>query len=607
MDYIIEIVIKVIVMSITVLITIFFPDYIGRVLTGEWKIEIADKWYEFLNYGMAELAIATILFSVMLMILCKSLYIYVDSRKKFVISIGLSMVIIYIGNKLFWMYLQEKCFGKDEVWNIGINYVEKYHSISQAQKFIFLITITFFIIGALLAKPYIFFNTLLKKEIVREIIPEREQIEIYIYEAIPIYILMAGVDFFVYHAGKVISQLYLLFMFMQVLRIAYLERKNYKKLLKYCLEVKKYKRENYEWITVNEDPKRNKSFFFNKVFLNKEYRIFLEKKKIVILPKKIYCQLFEDTNYISIYVYGESLLLKNTTKMQAYVNGMKSDQGEYHIAYCEYGGFMDDIEKDSCLVFDDFDRLLNQILQLKKYKSEKNQILSRLNIKTDINNCIINELVEFKKQLSIDMDLFSMFDSLLKYLEGLNYFYTLVLVSILNLDIKCMKEEIKNAGFGKWKAIRSKILKGVNEKDTNIAKFRGFLDGKVSEDIVEKYNEILLEVSNKEGEKRICSIDTLFEKLVRIRNYTRGHGVYTFEITTNLNLLLLEIMVYLTNYIIKSNFLEMNFENLRTNSWIISDEVRVYFMYSLNGSNFIYQSFAGDITLAIPDDFIDEV
>ena len=97
--------------------------------------------------------------------------------------------------------------------------------------------------------------------------------------------------------------------------------------------------------------------------------------------------------------------------------------------------------------------------------------------------------------------------------------------------------------------------------------------------IRDRYKSVYEEIygSKKKLENKTCSISFLLAEFSKIRNYTRGHGVYTFKITEGLNENVLYILLYLMNRLIESKLLGGNFDNLSMNGWVLYKGEDVYF------------------------------
>ena len=101
------------------------------------------------------------------------------------------------------------------------------------------------------------------------------------------------------------------------------------------------------------------------------------------------------------------------------------------------------------------------------------------------------------------------------------------------------------------------------------------------------------------------TLDLLFDKLRALRNYTRGHGVFTFEITREINLKLAEILVFLINRLIDSGLLNHSFQNLTELGWVIYAGETPWFLYCCDprSRECRFDSFGSGSSLILPEDY----
>ena len=116
--------------------------------------------------------------------------------------------------------------------------------------------------------------------------------------------------------------------------------------------------------------------------------------------------------------------------------------------------------------------------------------------------------------------------------------------------------------------------------------------------------DIKVQNSNKIDSK--INLSSSFKMMRDFRNDTRGHGVYTFEITEELNLSLIEIIQCWFYKLDKYGFLEENYNNLVQLGWILKYKKKTYYFYSYSkkANQLEYFCFLDGTVLCMPYDSI---
>lgn len=591
---------------------IFFPHYIRGAISGNWEIDIGEWWYEFIEYKQINLLVATLVLYLIIIIIWTTLNAKIRSKKGLVLETLSSLFIVFCVNKMYWTYLDNSCLQKTDWWSAGEGYIQIYGSLRNAQFFAFLIIVVFLVLSIVSVKFDFFIKDPLRREIVQKIVSKTINIDIVICFGLLIYLILPETDIFVYQSKmlNVVMCFWIIGMMLYLIYDLAIKISHYKKFLEYCLQAKKDYKGKDIWIVVNESNMNEESFFFYKIFINTEYQRALYESNIKILPKKIFELLFDCKAYVILDIYGNFFInaesVEYLDKVKAYSN--------YCMAYCPDKNVHDELGKYYDKVLDEIEDVLLQLLDSQNLIfSKKNQSTSRLFLGEnllDCENCIIRELNMFKENYYCNTNQFMIFDYSIKWMETINYFYSIILISLLNIDVEAMSDKIKNATFGIWKEIREKELrKGDKCENINIRKkFKTFIEkGINNEEVIEKYKSVYEEIygSKKNLENKTCSISFLLAEFSKIRNYTRGHGVYTFKITESLNENVLYILLYLMNRLIESKLLGGNFDNLSMNGWVLYKGEDVYFCYSKDEGEeeYEYCCFSLGETLRFPVDF----
>ena len=146
------------------------------------------------------------------------------------------------------------------------------------------------------------------------------------------------------------------------------------------------------------------------------------------------------------------------------------------------------------------------------------------------------EIVESRNYLRNQTDEFIVFDFLIKWLEIINYLFSLTIISKNEIEISTeIKKKIEAGDFDKW---RKMFWQWAGED----AEFNTRLNNcTLTDEIIGYMNDIFKIVTEREYKFQKHSIQELLNAANELRNYTRGHGVFSFEITQDMNRKLIEI------------------------------------------------------------------
>lgn len=183
------------------------------------------------------------------------------------------------------------------------------------------------------------------------------------------------------------------------------------------------------------------------------------------------------------------------------------------------------------------------------------------------------------------MNTFSLADLLIKYIESLNHCITLILFNIKNISVTEImknsktKNSLQEGSFGEWRALRKETLKCCENDMVNLllCTYRKVLGREVEPCIISEMNVLLREL--KMGEITNISVEELLGYMVIFRNYTRGHGVYTYDFNETLVFSLTRIAVYITN-ILGELWRLHPLERLEALGWLYRYEEDNYFLNS---------------------------
>ena len=219
---------------------------------------------------------------------------------------------------------------------------------------------------------------------------------------------------------------------------------------------------------------------------------------------------------------------------------------------------------------------------------------------------INKEQIELFKQYLIKQttNQFIMFDLSIKWMEIINYLFSITMLDVLEVNAReYIKESnrIDYADFKKWRDVfdseisKNKSFKLVNEYEINIEIFKIF-------------NSTWKLVTSRSYDFHSYTVQELLEACNYLRDYTRGHGVFTFEISQYINLNLLKILAALANSLIYFLRITDMKDNLESLGWVIYLGDIPYFLYSVGrrDSNVTYKSFRKGNSLSLPIDIYGE-
>lgn len=248
--------------------------------------------------------------------------------------------------------------------------------------------------------------------------------------------------------------------------------------------------------------------------------------------------------------------------------------------------------------------IINSVASI-NYKKEIEKKLENIKLnKINQYNCIIDEIVAFKNHIINLTDKDLIFDYLIKSFENVNYMFALTSISRRQVKISNdVIEKIQFATFGTWRNIIDEQI----EYDSELKAL--MLDLVSDASVFQTFNDIWHFVTSNNYEFEKYSLQKLLKAINELRNYTRGHGVFTLEISYEINQKLVEICVFLINHVTKYIKSANNMDNLSKLRWMISLKNINYYLYSSDKSNntLVYKAFQSSETLLIDIDNNEEI
>ena len=330
----------------------------------------------------------------------------------------------------------------------------------------------------------------------------------------------------------------------------------------------------------------------------------IKNKGVYLYPLELGCP---SDVFIKLDVYDEWMFLKQGKEKKEIIQTMTAKRGTFNIAYnLELDNYNKNLY-DAC--YDSIDKLKVDLLKYDEYMVFKNQVLDEME-QVDLGilnkvSCISEEIELFKQYLiKQTTNQFIMFDLSIKWMEIINYLFSITMLDVLEVNAREYINEsnrIDYADFKKWRDVfdseisKNKSFKLVNEYEINIEIFKIF-------------NSTWKLVTSRSYDFHSYTVQELLEACNYLRDYTRGHGVFTFEISQYINLNLLKILAALANSLIYFLRITDMKDNLESLGWVIYLGDIPYFLYSVGrrDSNVTYKSFRKGNSLSLPIDIYGE-
>lgn len=209
------------------------------------------------------------------------------------------------------------------------------------------------------------------------------------------------------------------------------------------------------------------------------------------------------------------------------------------------------------------------------------------------------EIIFFKEYLMRQKDVFYVFDYCIKWLEIVNYFFALSVISEKRVPVTpAAAKRIDSATFADWRAFRQELSRST-------AWEAQLLQPCEELEPFQCFQYVWTAMTSRAYQFQAYTLEELLEASNLLRDYTRGHGVFTFEISQELNLSVLGLLTYLLNAFLTLRMADGPYENLEALGWIVTRDGSNYFLYSYNKEfhEFIYNSFRYKNSILLPDRF----
>lgn len=582
----------------TFLILTFFMDYLDRLVAGEFSggLDIKDWWYELVNYHLIHYLIATSLLSGLLFFVYEMVNVYITNKIRIAFGILIGCLSMVVLNYCYWKYIQDNCYGLE--WStLEQSFTISYGSGKYACLFWSLYT-CFILSAGMVVKNMERFLHLRKKVAWHQIFCLSEDIFIeLIYIEMPYVVLISGNYFMVGSMGVTILPIFVFFVLVKIVGYFIVKIARFNVLNQYYESVEKDSEKTRHLVIFQESPYIKKSFIVEYLF-DKKVNKKTKTDDIWFYPNDLGCI---GEVFIKLDIYDEAMLMRKEVENEKIVKCMAEKRGIFNLAYNldDKGGYTKYYDS----VYESEEELLNALKRLDRYTDFKkfvNMKLEQIDLsKLTGETYISREIVEFRNYLRNQTDEFIVFDFLIKWLEIINYLFSLTIISKHEIQISTeIKKKIEYGDFDKWRKMLYQWADEDVEFDTRLNNCA------VTGDIIGYMKDIFRTITLREYEFQEDSIQELLDSSNELRNYTRGHGVFTFEITQDMNGKLIEIIVFLMNCLIKCQSLENSMDNLEKLGWVIHLGDIPYYLYSIDKQykEFKYESFQMSKSIALPLD-----
>jgi hypothetical protein len=573
-------------------------DNIDGLVVGSFSrnLDIKDWWCELKQDKRINYLIAIAILSGFHCLIYKATIYFTTSRKKFAIWMAFGCVSIFSFTILFWSYIQNHCC--DYEWStLELAFSISYGNDTSLIAFWVVYSDLMFFMGIIANRFDVLIHNKERKIIWHQVYSGTDIFGRMLYEAIPYCILLSGTYILVGYGGLKIKTLFIVFSIGVVLCFWGTKAKQHAELREYYLHIAKDSSKSEQLVVVQESQYIQKSFFIQYLYKTKTLKR-MEDKGVFFLP---YEMGLTPENFIKLDIYDEWMFIRSAAQKKQILSLMSATRGTFNLAFA-IDGLPDSIVGYDG-VFTKFENLLNEIERLERYLNYKKIISNELDnialTKLNKSNCISEEISGFKRCMEILTDDFLSFDYAIKWLEITNYLFGLVGISKSNLLFsEKMQKMLEYADFGKWRSIVDEI---VNEDSVLHAIIMTTEDERTAFYEFEKLWNI---VTSRQYKFDQYTVKELLDGVNKFRDYTRGHGVFTFEISQTMNIGLIKVLVFLINRLIDYLGSVENIGNLEKNGWIIYSKNVPYYLYSIDKkfSELKYESFQMGNSISLPLD-----
>lgn len=574
----------------------FIFDHMDSLTSGYMlRFDVRDWWYEQVNYHMLNFYVSTALLSGALYIAYKILDSIIRNIVSALISMFAGVMSLVSLNYIYWQYVWSNCF--DDEWSpleeaLIAGFGSKSGAITLCG-----VCITVLVIACLWINHVgVFVRHERKRVVCNQVFSNIGWYCGFLYFGIPYMILFGGTYFLVGFMWVQVVPIFLVISVAIIISYSILHLVRAVQLNAYYREIENDTEKRQHLVIFEESDFIRRSNIVSLLF-NKESNRWRKNSNVWLYPSEL---KLPSSVFIKLDLYDDFMFIRKNSTKEKIIKSMTTKSGIFNLAY--------NLEKSSAneevydAYFESLNKLTDSFAMYDSFLSFKHEVMCQLE-QIDLSvldraTCISEEIEEFKYYL-IDQttDQFIMFDMIIKWLEIANYFFALTAVSVSNKKFEMLEFEksIDHADFNKWRDVFDRVV--VSEK----------LNAKVNEyivdvDVFEAFNELWKILASRTYEFKAYSIQDLLEACNYLRDYTRGHGVFTFEISQEINLLLLKLLVAILKSLIMFQGKTSMKDNLEDLGWVLYSGDTPYFLYSIDKNNgeSIYESFRRGNSLSMP-------
>lgn len=608
---------------------VFTTEYSMGAVAGKWSFDVRDWLYELNANGALRIMVASLVFSGIVIIYFHFADFLIESLPSLFIGIIVSVVLAAVGSYYYLNYIVDNCFVEDILLTLEDNYQEFFGAIGAAQYWICAILCIIGCVRLIFLKSYLFIQMPVKKMALKHVLCKHESLDYQTVAVFPLFLIWPSVTTLVFKLR--LNSIWLFVILICVMNCYFLCSK-----IRKWINLSRYFTDslalnNKTIVFINGNDNFDEPIYYEKIFKNMAFMNVINTVDIIIIPGEIInVEEYNFMDYISVDIIGTNYCTNSSNSQYNLEKNNLQEKAVFHFALDlnHYLEEPDVAHYDS--VATNMDQLLSMIVEVKDllhFQEEKQLLLNTLEI-SNINtgNCIISELFSFEHYMRETINPFLVFDAAIKWCETINYLYSLILLQAIGITVDEARNnrsfDIHEATFGKWINFRYQVLSFKSKKlrgycqdietTTNYVEqyklmIQTTISDKILEDLIFIEKAIGIDSENIKQTSKGVTIDTLLRELNRIRDYTRGHGVFTFEINDEINIAILQILVVLINNLLHFDVMPVDQTAMEHLGWVLYYEETPYFCYSYSEDRkhnqfgeYLYNSFGKGNSISIP-------
>lgn len=562
-----------------------------------------NLWYEFIEYKSVNFVIATVLFSGFTRLIWQ-----ISLACKKTIPVFFAVLVtcgcaLLAANYIYWDYLQKVCFSLE--WSrIKDAFVVAFGSCERAWCYSGIYVCTIYAVGHVLNNFACFVHDPTGRLVARLVVPGNELFSDFLCYLLPVWLILTGSYSVVGQFGVPVVWIVTVGAICTILFSLVSKIADYQRIRRYFVSVTDPEGCRQDIAVVKEAKDFEKSFIYHNFLSNKEVMKKLDAANLCILPEELVD--ISGKRCIVLDVYDGEIFQKKKEAHQGSFEEFLRKRGTFNIAFCPDKNKLGELKMlyDSCV--SGVDEAIQQIVVFKdflEYRETQRQIVSGIQIgRLNKSNILIDEIVNLTYYLDKTINNFLVFDYAIKWLEIINYIFSLIAASRKPLAVsEEILPEFEDAGIGKWMSFR---------QDKKLARDKAvhqILTATVAKENCAAFSvfcSVWENVTKRKYEFKRHSVEELLRAVRHLRDYTRGHGVFTFEISHTIDLGLLEILVFLINQLIETGLLDDDFSNLEELGWVVYVGDDPYFLYDYDSKyrECRFDSWRNGNSLTLPSD-----